>query len=178
MERKRKGRRSYMKKRILSVLTMSGLVAAVIVAVTAAPAAARAFNSIKVDVPFEFTSGSTVFPAGKYTIKQHPEADLWIPDTPITESRTAVWIKSEDGKVSGKLMGYSAETRSPKDATSLVFKRYADHYFLSQIWTAGQTTGVELPKSSVEEKLLQAAQTTNGESAVARGPVIVTIAAA
>jgi hypothetical protein len=167
-----------MKKQILSVLTMLSLVAAVIVAVTVAPAAARASNSIKVDVPFEFTSGSTVFPAGKYTIKQHQEADLWIPDTPITESRYEVWIKSEDGKASGKLMGFSTEMLSTKDVTSLVFNRYADDYFLSQIWTAGETTGVELPKSSMERRLEQAGQTGNGEAAVASGPVIVTIAAA
>jgi hypothetical protein len=167
-----------MKKRILSVLTMSSLVAAVIVAVTVAPAAARTFNSIKVDVPFEFTSGSTVFPAGKYTIKQHREADLWSPDPPLTESRAVVWIESEDGKASGKLVGYSAQTLSPKDVTSLIFNRYADHYFLSQIWTAGQSTGIELPKSSMERRFQQEVQPRNGESAVASGPVIVTIAAA
>jgi hypothetical protein len=165
MERKKKEREIIMKKRILSVLMMSSLVAALIAAVTVAPAAAQAFNSIKVVVPFEFTSGSTVFPAGKYTIK------------PITESRTVVVIENEDGTTLGMIMCSSAQTLSPKDVTSLVFKRYADHYFLSQIWTAGETTGIELPKSSMERKFQQAVQTGNRESGIASGPVIVTIAA-
>jgi hypothetical protein len=167
-----------MKKQILSVLTMLSLVAAVIAAVTVTPAAAQAFHIIKVDVPFGFSSGTGEFPAGKYTIKQHQEADLWIPDTPITESRYEVWIKSEDGKASGKLMGFSTEMLTTKDVTSLVFNRYADHYFLSQIWTAGETTGIEIPRSSMERRFQRAIQAGNGASAVVSGPAIVTIAAA
>jgi hypothetical protein len=154
-----------MKKQFLSVLTMLSLAVALIVAATAAPAAARGFETITVDVPFDFTSGSTVFPAGKYTIK------------PITESGTVVWIRSENGKAFGMLMCSSAHVLSPKDETSLVFKRYADHYFLSQIWTVGETTGIELPKSSMERRFQQATQERKGPSAGASEPAIVTVAA-
>jgi hypothetical protein len=156
-----------MKKQVISVLTMLSLVAAVIAAITVAPAAAQAINSIKVDVPFNFTSGSSEFPAGKYTIEQVSG-----------RGTSAITIRSENGKAIGMLICSSAQTLSPKDVTSVVFNRYGDHYFLSQIWTAGETTGIEIPRSSMERRFQRAIQAGNGASAVVSGPAIVTIAAA
>src|SRR5580704_13044625 len=155
-----------MKKQILSVLTMLSLVAAVIAAVTVTPAAAQAFHIIKVDVPFCFSSGAGEFPAGKYTIE------------PVNEGGTVILIRSENGKAIGTLMGSSAQVLSPKNETSVVFHRYGDHYFLSQVWTVGTTTGIEIAKSSMERRFQRAAiQARNGESTGASGPAIVTIAA-
>lgn len=155
-----------MKKQILSVLTMLTLVAAVIAAITVTPAAAQAFHIIKVDVPFGFSSGTGEFPAGKYTIQ------------PINEGGTLILIRSENGKAIGTLMGSSAQVLSPKNETSVVFHRYGDRYFLSQVWTVGTTTGIEIAKSSIERRIQRAGiQPRNGESAGASGPAIVTVAA-
>lgn len=37
------------------------------------------------------------------------------------------------------LLTQSAESVRPRNETALVFHRYGDHYFLFQIWTAGDT---------------------------------------
>jgi len=37
--------------------------------------------------------------------------------------------------------------------TKLVFTRYGDQYFLSEIWMAGTTVGQKLPKSRREREL-------------------------
>jgi len=42
------------------------------------------------------------------------------------------------------------------DHGSLVFDRYGDKYFLRQIWTAGETGGLECPKSRAEKESLEA----------------------
>jgi hypothetical protein len=156
-----------MKKQVLRALTMLSLVATLMVVGVTAPAAAQTFNQIRFDVPFEFSDGTSVFPAGKYTIR------------PISANTNAgISITSEDGKAFGLHMCYSAEVTSPKNETTLVFNRYGDRYFLSQVWTAGETSGLQLPKSSMERGFQRAIQTSNGQSAAASGPAIVTIAAA
>jgi hypothetical protein len=38
----------------------------------------------------------------------------------------------------------------------LVFDRYGDKYFLRQIWTAGNTAGLECPKTRVERETQEA----------------------
>jgi hypothetical protein len=153
--------------KVLRALTMLGLVATVISAITIAPASAHTFNVIRVDVPFQFSDGTSVFPAGKYSIR------------PIGANTDAgISITSEDGKVYGLHMCFNAEVTSPKNETALVFNRYGDQYFLSQVWTAGETVGLQLPKSSMERGFQRAVQTSNGQSASASRPAIVTIAAA
>jgi hypothetical protein len=155
-----------MKKQVLRALTMLSLVATLIVVGVVAPAAGQTFNQIRVDVPFEFSDGTSVFAAGKYRIR------------PIgANTNAAISITSEDGKAYGLRMCFNAEVTSPKNETTLVFHRYGDRYFLSQIWTAGETNGLQLPRSSMERGLQRAIETSSGQSAAASGPAIVTIAA-
>jgi hypothetical protein len=47
----------------------------------------------------------------------------------------------------------AAQTQKPTDKTKLVFNRYGDRYFLSQIWMNGATLGHQLPKSSREKEI-------------------------
>jgi hypothetical protein len=52
--------------------------------------------------------------------------------------------------------------------SKLVFNRYGDHYFLSQIWEAGDNAGRELMKSREERQLeRELAKTSNGPEKVA-----------
>jgi len=46
-----------------------------------------------------------------------------------------------------------AENLNPANKTKLVFNRYGDKYFLSQVWIAGETRRRELPKSSREKEV-------------------------
>ena len=51
------------------------------------------------------------------------------------------------------VMANSCESARPSDKTKLVFHRYGDRYFLSQIWTAGNSSGAEFPQSSHEAEV-------------------------
>jgi hypothetical protein len=47
------------------------------------------------------------------------------------------------------------EARREQDQTKLVFHRYGDQYFLSQVWTAGESDVRELWKSRAERELIK-----------------------
>ena len=143
-----------MKKQILSAALLTlGVALAITSAV--APAAAFSFESIKVDVPFDFSDGQRMYPAGKYTIR------------PVgVNTNPAIRIAGDDGKTSGMFLAGVGETIQPRNETALIFHRYGDQYFLFQIWTAGETTGVEIPKSSAERRIERASEAQRGESAL------------
>jgi hypothetical protein len=50
------------------------------------------------------------------------------------------------------LSNYAEAAKAP-DQGKLVFNRYGDRYFLSEIWTAGDTSGRTLLVSKVEREL-------------------------
>ena len=156
-----------MKKQVLRVLAILSLVGTLMVVGATAPAAAQTFNQIRVDIPFDFNDGARVFPSGKYTIR------------PIgVNGTTGISITSDDGKASEMRICFNAETTSPRNESALVFHRYGDHYFLAQIWVAGDPIGFQLPKTSVERGFERAIEANKGASAAIAGHDIVTVAAA
>jgi len=145
---------------------MASLVAALLVAGTIGTTTAHTFESIHVDVPFDFSDGSTVFAAGKYTI------------LPVGINSTAgILITSDDGKVQGIQLCFNARVGSPKDETALVFHRYGQQYFLFQVWTAGDSNGLELPKSPTEHKVERVVEANDGQSASNSLGATITVAA-
>ena len=54
--------------------------------------------------------------------------------------------------------------------SKLVFNRYGDHYFLSQVWTAGNSRGRQLLKSGREREMAQVAKIeTQGQITLVAG---------
>jgi len=151
-----------MQKQILKAATILSLVVALTITFAAAPAAADSFDSISVDVPFEFSAGHSVFPAGKYTVR--PAG---------VNTNGVIRIISEDGKASGMLLTDSAESIQSKNETVLIFHRYGDQYFLYQVWAVGDTIGLEIPKSSMERQAVRAIEANKGQSA--RGDKIASV---
>jgi len=141
-----------MQKQLLKA-TMLSLVVALKISSAVATVAADSFGSMRVDIPFDFTAGHRVFPAGKYTIR--PAG---------VNTNGVIWITSEDGKASGMLLTNSAESVQPKNETALIFHRYGDKYFLFQVWAAGDTIGLEIPKSPVEREAATAIKANKGQS--------------
>ena len=154
-----------MQKQIQKAATILSLVVALTITFAVAPAAAESFGSIRVDVPFEFSAGHSVFPAGKYTIR--PAG---------VSTNGVIRITSEDGKASGILLTNSAESIESKNETVLIFHRYGDQYFLFQVWVVGDTIGLEIPKSSMEREAARAIEVNKGESARSGEPTEVIIA--
>jgi hypothetical protein len=71
-------------------------------------------------VPFEFNVGNKVLPAGEYR---------------VTGETQIVRIQSKDGKQNATVLPVRTvgSARTTGDV-KLTFKRYDDHYYLSQVW--------------------------------------------
>ena len=96
------------------------------------------------NVPFDFRSGSEMMPAGRYDIQQLSNNVLIVRGTNQNRSQFLVAF-------------INAEALKPSDHGKLLFHRYGNRYFLYQIWSSGNTTGIELPKSHAEKETLRAA---------------------
>jgi len=91
-------------------------------------------------IPFEFRVGNSVLPAGDYQV------------IPTSAPRTLL-IRCQDTNAAVIALPNTAESlRAPKDS-KLVFNRYGDTYFLSQVWHGGINRGYQLPKSKTEREM-------------------------
>jgi hypothetical protein len=79
-------------------------------------------------VPFSFSVQNRSLPAGEYTIF-----------TVLPER--AIRIISTDGRYSAIVFTLPNYANSPSENSRLIFHRYGDDYFLTQVWTAGQDVG-------------------------------------
>ena len=78
-----------------------------------------------VNVPFAFSVEDHSLPEGKYMIFT------------VTPERS-IRIVSSDGKHSAIVNTLPNYANLPSENSRLVFHRYGDEYFLTQVWTAGQ----------------------------------------
>ena len=127
-----------MKKQLLSVVGMLGLLT------IAASAFAQSIN-VLANVPFSFTIDKTTMPAGQYQINAVDAAGGHV-----------LAIRNREAKI-GRMFLTNSVSRPASLPSSenakLVFKRYGDQYFLSQIWLSGNTVGRALPTSARESEL-------------------------
>ncbi len=96
-------------------------------------------QSLKAEIPFEFVVGDKRMPVGEYTVK---------PFTP-----QAVMIQSKDCNSSAIVLSSAVQAKKFQESGKLVFNRYGDQYFLSQIWTPGTFNGRLVPKSRLEREI-------------------------
>ena len=61
-------------------------------------------------------------------------------------------IQSADRKVTKLVLPNTCESSMAQEKTKLVFHRYGDQYFLSQVWGEGNNRGTELRKLSANPK--------------------------
>ena len=83
----------------------------------------------------------TALPAGEYIVARS------------TQGSEGLVIRARDGKGGVYLLTKSIQTRDNQVQTRVVFNRYNDQYFLSQVWISGRSTGRELHKSRQERAL-------------------------
>jgi hypothetical protein len=115
-----------MKKRILamtSLLVLGGF---------AATQAAKAQEPVAVNIPFAFTAGETSLPAGEYRV-QKMDANSAVLLIRCDEPRKAIMVTT-NAAGGGKV----------QEQSKLVFHRYGNQLFLSQVWVAGYSSGREL----------------------------------
>jgi hypothetical protein len=89
-----------------------------------------------VDIPFAFHTPTQTLPAGSYRINQ--------------ESAILLRLKGT-GSTGGFVITHAAiQTHAPSRGY-VVFERYGDTYYLRQVWTAGNSAGLECAKGKAEK---------------------------
>jgi hypothetical protein len=130
----------HMKKQVLKNFTMLSL----LLMLTAVSVAAQSDRSRITNIPFSFIVGGKTLPAGDYTVE------------PNRRDSHKVWlVQSRDGRASALFATIPVRAGDTQEKTSLVFNKYGDQYFLSQIWTAGGNSGRELPMLKLERELVK-----------------------
>ena len=124
-------------------LVMAGLT---VLAVMSSTRVAQAQNSLLVNIPFDFVAGNQTLPAGEYSVQASgPE-------------RTLILIDRKDPAASAIINSNAVVANEIQTQSKLVFNRYSDRYFLSQVWTAGNSRGRQLLKSGREKEMAQVAK--------------------
>ena len=127
-----------MKKQALKNLTILNL----LLLLTAVSVAAQSERTTIKNIPFDFIVGGKTLPAGDYTVE------------PNRRDSDKVWlVQSRDGGASALFTTIPVRAYDTQEKTSLVFNKYGDQYFLSQIWTAGGNSGRELLMPRQEREL-------------------------
>jgi hypothetical protein len=141
MELQRKPRKEEgdkMKKQAFGTVAMLTL----LFALTAISVVAQSQRSKTTNIPFSFTVGEKTLPAGEYTIE------------PNRTDFDKVWlVQSRDGRTSALFTTMLLRASETQEKAKLVFHKYGDQYFLSQIWTPGDATGRELLTPRLELEL-------------------------
>jgi hypothetical protein len=87
---------------------------------------AQAPSKVEVNIPFEFSAGKTTLQPGVYSIKRM--------------SGNNMTLRSADGKSAVILNApLNLTSTDPESVERLVFNKYGDQYYLSQIWLTADT---------------------------------------
>jgi hypothetical protein len=94
-------------------------------------------RTVRAVVPFDFTVGNKLLPAGNYTITSETPFIVSIRNT---EKGTAMMTNTVPNGQQSKIR-------------VLIFTKYGSQYFLSKILSSSAQTSVELPTSNVEKRV-------------------------
>lgn len=107
-------------------------------------------TEIRVSIPFDFTVRGRTLPAGEYEVRR-------INDEPI-----GLLIRNMHDKHDNVVFETEPKLdRSITNKDELIFTRYGDSYFLSEVVTAGEQTGEEINPSHRERELRREMMTMN-----------------
>jgi hypothetical protein len=95
-------------------------------------------GDVVVDVPFAFIVGGSTLPPGHYIVSRVNQDDLAIHD----RQNHGVFVSA-----------HSAQRSRHENESKMVFHRYGDTYFLSEVWVGGNTIGRALFRSRAERDL-------------------------
>ena len=126
-----------MTRQTLRIFTIFGALLLTAISVNAQSERTKVTN-----IPFNFNVGNQTLPAGDYVVK------------PARRGSDGAWlVQSTDGKESVLVNTRSVQAGKTQKNTKLVFNKYGDRYFLSQIWTDGNDSGRELVMRRQERQL-------------------------
>jgi hypothetical protein len=119
------------------------LVMAAVMALTAMATTrvAQAQETVVVNIPFDFAAGKSMLPAGEYSVK--------VSDT----THALILISRKDSTASAFIITNAVVSANVQTESKLVFNRYGNRYFLSQVWSEGNAQGRQLLKTASEKEI-------------------------
>ena len=129
-----------MAKQMIKGLTMLMLVLVLSLVTSVVSANGQSSKRVVANIPFEFTVGNNELPAGTYAVE------------PATSGSPAMKIVGRENAKSTIRLS-SLLQRSTSEKGKLVFHRYANRYFLVEIWSTGEREGRKLNKSNSERAM-------------------------
>lgn len=127
-----------MNKKAFGFLSIS-----ILVVVLAVPLPAQSLR-MTANVPFEFMVGAMTLRAGEYSISLDSFASPGVVQLRSFDGRRGAISQTQPVDVRGK---------DPAAATKLVFNRYGDRYFLSEVCDGYDSVGRIFPVSHAEREL-------------------------
>jgi hypothetical protein len=106
----------------------------------------------KITIPFAFSVGNKMMPAGDYLVT--------LPTAQVNVLR----LQRRNGPGSIILMAFSV-MRQTSDDSKLVFRRYGQKYFFAQAWFDGDKAGLQALTSRAEKQLIRELAANNGAAA-------------
>jgi hypothetical protein len=95
--------------------------------------------ALKVNIPFNFSIGSQMFPAGEYSLK--------------TLRQHTIILQNQRGESVTNFFTNSVESRKASDSAKLIFHAYEGHRFLAEMWQSGSNIGQAVAKSTLEVEM-------------------------
>jgi len=131
-------------------------------------ASAKTHSTLVLNVPFQFTVGDRLLLPGTYSFEQLLDS---------APGLNIIAIRSSDGGTYQAAVTTTTQAIAIPHASKLVFKRYGNSFFLSQVWTKGKLVGLLLYPSRGETRLAeqQAANEEVSIPAVADAAVLATL---
>lgn len=106
-----------------------------------AAAAQAQQTKVQANVPFDFVVGDRTYPAGEYSLRS------------VTNDGAVIQLTNDvDAR---NVNSNSCRNATLATQTKLVFRKMGDEYFLYQVWTEGNLSGREFPRSDTEIRLTQ-----------------------
>ena len=136
-----------MKKQLISLAMSLALLAS-------AAAYAQSSQLMKVNVPFDFSVGSASLPAGEYSVSSDDNAG------------GVITLQNQKAHKGALTLSQVCESRKAAPHSELIFHRYGDSYFLSEVWVSGRVIGQQV---RITKREMEIARNSN-----AKDPVILT----
>ncbi len=130
-------------------ITVLALLTAALISVGSTRAHAQA-QALTFKVPFDFTVGNQVLPAGTYQVSK--------------VSGHSILIRTNDGRFSAMTTTF-ADDKSSYGVGELIFAKYGNQYFLDEVLCSDVAINEEIPKSKGEKQArIQEAQLPHSET--------------
>ncbi len=130
-----------MAKQMIKGLTMLGFIVTLAFVTAVASAQGQSSKRQVANIPFEFVVGDKSLPAGEYDV------------TAMTPTGETLRVRGTENAKSAIRLSSALTQAKPAEKGKLVFRRYANRYFLAEVWTAGDSNGRQLRKSSAERAI-------------------------